>query len=81
MPPGWFDYEIGKERETDDGYRLLVQTIHTDPDEYSTEAEVSCNGTSHARVWFGDTSAAALAAAMWWCEGVAAVADWHEVTP
>lgn len=78
-PPEWSDHDgTGRwERVTGGGYRLLVQAVCTDVDEWSTEAEVSCNGTSHARVWIGDTSSGAYAAAMWWCEGVAEVADWH----
>lgn len=76
---GWTDVEGTRIRETSDGYRLLVQTVRTDVDEYSIEAEVSCNGTSYAQLWLGDVSDSAIGAAMAWCEGVAAVADWHDV--
>jgi hypothetical protein len=79
-PPGWFDHDGTErwERRTGDGYRLLVQAVRTDVHEWSTEAEVSGHGTSQARLWTGDTTSGAFAAAMWWCEGVAEAADWHD---
>ncbi len=78
-PPGWVedDDATAWRRDTSEGYRLLVQAVATDVDEWSTEAEVSGHGTSQARLWTGDTTSGAFAAAMWWCEGVAEAADWH----
>lgn len=79
-PAGWVedDDAAAWRRDTSEGYRLLVQAVRTDVDEWSTEAEVSCNGTSHTWLWIGDTTSGAFAAAMWWCEGVAEAADWHD---
>lgn len=78
--PGWDRDEDGRLRNDRDGYRLLVQSIQTDVDEFSVEAEVSGHGASQSWTWFCRTDDDAWLAAAAWAEGVAAAADW-EVSP
>lgn len=74
---GWERDDDGRLRADRGRYRLLVQSVQTDVDEFSVEAEVSGFGTCQSWTWFCRTDDAAWLAAAAWAEGVAAAADWE----